>query len=184
MIQLLALLIFIPMFGNGQTDSWINDVDEINHLEYYLEFSPNPLNDYSTTKYGLDITSAGPSDYRIAVSYEDTSITKGNDNFEYQLSKSSNLIDSVSLTFYQPYITSTHSELFLDLGNIGNSQVFRIDETVIFADYLKRGHFKEVRRIDTQFNYRGMATFTDIFLQSFTVYHYDTIYQWVSDGIY
>jgi hypothetical protein len=169
---------------NAQNDMWINDVNEINHLEYYLEFSPNPLNDYSTTKYGLDITSAGPSEYRIAVSYEDPSITKANDNYEYQVSISSNLIASVSLNFYKPYITSTHSELFLDLGNVGNPQIFRVDETVVFADYLKRGHFKEVRRIDTSFNYIGIESLTDNFLQTFMVYHYDTTYNWISDGIY
>jgi hypothetical protein len=182
-LQFLPLFVLIPSTVYAQQTELINTVKEVNHLEYFLEFSAN-INNYTSTKYRLDFTTVGSSALRISVNYEDVSLTKGKRNFQYQISLETNEINSVSLNFYELYLIKTHTELFLNLENAGNPQTLRVDETVIFADFLKRGHFEGVRTIDTTFQYVGMAVIEKDLIQSFTTYHYSTNYQWESDGVY
>jgi len=183
MLQILPLLALTSSTVYAQQTGWINSVKEVNHLEYFMKFSAN-INNYTSTKYRLDFTTVGSSDLRISVNYEDVSLTKGKANFQYQISLESNEINNVNLNFYELYITSTHTELFLDLENAGTSQTLRVDESVIFADFLKRGHFEGLRKIDTTFQYGGIVVIKNDLIRSFSTYHYSTNYQWESDGIY
>ena len=122
----------------SQPQMWFEDLSEIQHVEFYLEFSPEQKG-YSTTKYAMDlevIETEGDSILKIDVNYEDVDLTEAGENFNYKIILDSHEIYETSIDFYRKFINGTHTELFLDLNNIGESQTFRVDETVIFADYL------------------------------------------------
>ena len=170
----------------SQPQMWFEDLSEIQHLEYYLEFSPEQKG-YSTTKYAMDfeiIETEGDSILKIEVKYEDMDLTEAGENFNYEIILDTHEIHETSIDFYREFIKGTHTELFLDLTNIGTSQTFRVDETVIFADYLKIEVYKEVTKLDLSFSYIGEKQYNKDLKYNFNTYHYQAYYQWDTPGIY
>ncbi len=175
-----------PRIVVSQPQTWFENISEIQHLEYYLEFSPEQKG-YTTTKYAMDlevIETEGDSMLKIDVKYEDIDLTEAGENFNYEIILDSHEIHETSNDFYREFINGTHTELFLDLPNIGNSQTFRVDETVIFADYLKIEVYKEVTKLDLSFNYIGEKQYNEDLKHNFNTYHYQAYYQWDTPGIY
>ena len=170
----------------SQPQMWFEDLSEIQHVEYYLEFSPEQKG-YSTTKYAMDlevIETEGDSILKIDVNYEDVDLTEAGENFNYKIILDSHEIYETNIDFYRKFINGTHTELFLDLNNIGKAQTFRVDETVIFADYLKIGVYQGVKKLDISFNYIGEKLYNKDLRYNFNTHHYQAYYQWDTQGIY
>jgi hypothetical protein len=170
----------------SQPQTWYNDRSEINHLEYYLEFSPEQKG-YSTTKYALDleaIETEGDSILEVDVTYDDVDLTEAGGNFNYKITLDDHELFYPSIWFYIQYFRDTHTELFLDLTKIGEPQTFRVDETVIFANYFKIEVYHGVSKLDLIFNYAGEKEYNKDLTYNFTTYHYQANYTWVTDGIY
>ncbi|MBY9008330.1 MAG: hypothetical protein KGD74_00530 [Candidatus Lokiarchaeota archaeon] len=169
----------------SQPQTWFEDLSEIQHVEYYLEFSPVQKG-YNTTKYAMDlevIETEGDSLLKIDINYEDLDLTGAGANFNYKIILDSYEVIETSIDFYRFFIQETHSDLLLDLTNIGNSQTFRVDETVIFADYLKIGQYQGVNKLDISFNYIGEKLYNKDLMYNFSTYHYQAYYEWDTQGI-
>ena len=170
----------------SQPQTWFDDLSEIQHLEYYLEFSPEQKG-YSTTKYAMDLEAfeiEGDSILNVDINYEDIDLTEAGVNINYDILLDSHEIPEPILDFYRQYINGTHTELFMDLTKIGNSQTFRVDETVIFAEYLKIEVYNGVQKLDIPFSYIGEKLYNKDLMHSFNTYHYQAFYQWDTQGIY
>jgi len=185
-MMLITPLMLNSKIAVSQPQMWFEDLSEIQHVEYYLEFLPEQKG-YSTTKYAMDLETIEPegnSTLIIDVKYEDIDLTEAGENFNYEIILDSHEIHETSNDFYREFIKGTHTELFMDLTNIGNSQTFRVDETVIFADYLKIEVYKGVNNLDLSFNYIGEKRYNKDLKYNFNTYHYQAYYQWDTPGIY
>ncbi|MFW9938986.1 MAG: hypothetical protein ACFFD5_15170 [Candidatus Thorarchaeota archaeon] len=164
----------------------VNDFSDINHLEYFVEFFPEE-GGYSTTKYALDLREtyiSGNSIFRINVKYETPDLTEAGKNFNYQIEQDTHKIIKTNVNFYKNYIPGTHSELLLDLENFGDPQIFRVDETVIFADLFKEGAFKDINKLDLSFYYIGTEVYNRNLTLDYQTYHYQAQHLWDTSGIY
>jgi len=170
----------------SQPQPWFEDLSEIQHMEYYLEFSPEQKG-YSTTKYAIDfeaIETERDTILKVEVKYDDLNLTEAGENYNYKILLDNHEITGPNVWFYIKYFRDTHTELFLDLTNIGNSQMFRVDETVIFANYFKIEVYHGVSKLDLLFNYIGEKQYRNDLTYNFNTYHYQAIYEWVTDGRY
>jgi hypothetical protein len=104
-------------------------------------------------------------------------------HFSYDVSLKTREILKTSNANYNEYFIGTSTELFLNLSNIGNPQIFRIDENVIFAEYLKDDLSLGIKKISIEFNYVGEETFDEKFMHNFTTHHYNATYSWNTQGI-
>ncbi len=164
---------------------WYDDFYDINYLEYSIEFYPD-RNGYSTTKYAMElnkITEGENTNLIVDIYYNDLDLTSTNNDFFYTISLKTREILDTNDNFYDIYFNGTYTELFLNLSNIGNPQTFRIDENVVFTDYLTRGFSLGLYKINTEFNYIEEVLYTENLLLNFTTYHYSTTYSWSGLGI-
>ncbi|MFX0179641.1 MAG: hypothetical protein ACFE78_05585 [Candidatus Hodarchaeota archaeon] len=176
-------ILSIPV--KSQEMTLYDDFNDINYLEYFIDFYPD-RNGYSTTKYAIEltkITEGNNTNLKVDIHYNDLDLTSTNDDFFYIISLKTREILDTSDNFYDIYINGTYTELFLDLSNIGNPQLFRIDENVIFNDYLTRGLSVGITKITTEFNFLGEVMYNKNLLHNFTTYHYSAVYSWSGQGI-
>ena len=176
-------LILNSKIAVSQPQPWFEDRSEIQHMEYYLEFSPEQKG-YSTTKYAIDLEAEGDSELKVDVRYEDLNLTEAGENFNYKISLDDHEITGPNIWFYIRYFRDTHTELFVDLTKIGNSQTFRVDETIIFANYFKIEVYHGVSKLDLLFNYIGEKQYSKNLTHNFNTYHYQANYEWTTDGRY
>jgi len=185
------MLTITPLMLNSknveaQPQTWFENLSEIQHLEYNLKFSPVEKG-YNTTKYAMDLEVSetdGDSILKVDIKYENVSLTEAGEHFNYEIMLDSHEILETNIDFYKKFINDTHTELFLNLTNIGNSQTFRVDETVIFADYLKIEVYKGVQKLDIPFNYTGEKQYNKNLNYTFNTYHYKALYRYDTGGIY
>jgi len=187
LLIILAGLLFstLSISAKGQELIWYDDFYDIDYLEYYIEFYPD-RNGYSTTKYAMElnkITEGENTNLIVDIYYNDLDLTSTNNDFFYVISLKTREILDTSDNFYDTYLNGTYTELFLNLSNIGNPQTFRIDENVVFSDYLTRGFSLGLYKITTEFNYIEEVLYTENLLLNFTTYHYSTTYTWSGLGI-
>ncbi|MHA2429986.1 MAG: hypothetical protein ACXACC_03020 [Promethearchaeota archaeon] len=164
---------------------WYNDFDDINYLEYFIEFYPNKRG-YFTTKYAMElnkITEGENNNLIVDVYYDNLNLTTTNTDFFYVISLNNRQILDTSNNFYDTYLNGTYTELFLNLSNVGNPQIFRIDENVVFNNYLTRGFSIALYKITTEFSYIEEMLYAENLLFNFTAYHYSTTYSWTGPGI-
>ncbi|MFW9940127.1 MAG: hypothetical protein ACFFFT_03745 [Candidatus Thorarchaeota archaeon] len=169
----------------GQEFADYEDLNDINHLEYSIEFNPQERG-YSATKYAIELNkiTRGDNDIlKVALYYNDLELTSAMKHFSYELSLNTREILDTSNNFYDDYFVGTSTELFLNLSNIGNPQLFRMDENVIFAEYLKDDLSLGIKKINIEFNYAGEVALNENFLHNFTTYHYNATYSWNTQGI-
>lgn len=115
--------------------------------------------------------------------YNDLILTTTNEDFFYVISLETRKILDTSDNFYDIYFNGTFTELFLNLSNIGNPQIFRIDENIVFTDYLTRGFSSGLYKVTTEFNFTGVQIYNENLLLNFTTYSYSTTYSWSGPGI-
>lgn len=176
-------ILSIPV--KGQEMTWYDDFSDINYLEYFIDFYPDRKG-YFTTKYAMElnkITEGDNTNLIVDIHYDDLDLTSTNGDFFYVISLKTREILDTSDKFYDIYLNGTYTELFLNLSNIGNPQLFRIDENVIFNDYLTRGFSVGLTKITTEFNYIGEVIYNKNLLHNFTTYHYSAVYSWSGPGI-
>ena len=179
-------LILNSKIAVSQPQPWFDDRSEIQHIEYYVEFSPE-LKGYSTTKYAIDLEAfeiEGDSVLNVDITYDDLDLTEAGENFNYNILLDSREILEHSNILYGNLIIGTHTELFLDLNKIGNSQTFRVDETLTFADYLKKEVYKGINKLDLSFSYIGEKQYSKNLTHTFNTYHYQAYSEWTTQGIY
>lgn len=174
-------LTFNSKIALSQPQMWFEDRSEIQHVEYYLEFSPEQKG-YSTTKYALDFETVGDLILKVDVKYDDVALTEAGENINYKIELDNHEVVGPNIWWYIQFFRDTHTELFLDLTNIGNSQTFRVDETVIFADYFKIDVYKGVTKLDLSFNYMGEKQYSNNLTNDFNTYHYQASHEWLTDG--
>ena len=166
------------------TPEWPSEIDEIESLEYYLEFSPT-INDVYVAGYTLNFSSVNVTANVINVTYCDPSITTASEDFSYTLSKESKIIMGTSSIVYEEYYKNHTSELFCNLSNIGNNQTFRVDEMVTFNQYFKTSAEPDlIVDHELEFEYIGIEEFGEDegWLTSFTTYHYNSSFSWIGEG--
>ncbi|MFX1493059.1 MAG: hypothetical protein ACFFBZ_02125 [Promethearchaeota archaeon] len=164
---------------------WYDDFYDINYLEYFIEFYPNKRG-YFTTKYAMElnkITEGENTNLIVDIYYDDLNLTTTKTDFFYIISLNNRQILDTSDDFYDIYLTGTYTELFLNLSNIGNPQTFRVDENVVFNDYLTRGFSIGMYKITTEFSYIEEVLYAENLLINFTAYHYSTTFSWSGPGI-
>ncbi|GAG41801.1 unnamed protein product [marine sediment metagenome] len=148
--------------------------NEVYHLEYFLQFSPDN-NGYSTTKYAFDLekyNESGESFVEVSVYYEDLDLTLLNDNYSYVISLSSREIQDPSNNNYNQYISGSHTDIFLNLSDFENSHKIRIDEAMTFSKYFDKYRDPSTIKSDITFNYVGTEEYNSDLLYNYTTYHY------------
>ncbi len=169
----------------GQEIIWPEDLNDINHLEYSVEFDPAERG-YSRTKYAIElneIIEGNERNLKVDLYYNDLNLTSTMKNYYYKISLNTREILDTSDDFYDNYSLGTSTELFLNLSNIGNPQSFRIDENIIFAEYLRDDLSLGIKKLNLEFNYAGEVIYNKDLLQNITTYHYNVTYSWNTAGI-
>jgi hypothetical protein len=176
LILLPISLIFNTRTGEANSNALLDNFEEVNHLQYYVRFSPSKY-DYFATKYGLDLekyNEGGESYLKILLYYEDVRLTLFKDNYSYAISFSSREILETSNKNYNEYLLGTHSEIFLNSSEFKSSLKIRIDEPMTFSEYLKDYQDPKSRRSDITFYYVGIEQYNSNLLHNFTTRHYNT----------
>lgn len=180
-----------PLISNATTvkannDDLPNNFNEVYHLEYFIQFSPDN-NGYSTTKYAFDLekyNESGESYLKASLYYEDLDLTLFNKNYSYVISLSSREIQEPSNNNYNQYITGTHTELFLNISDFENTPKIRIDEPMTFSKYFNKYLDSSSIRSDITFNYNGTEEYNLDLIYNFTTYHYFSKHVLWSGGEY
>ncbi len=168
----------------AQIPNWPTNIDQIDLLEYFIEFSPSD-NDYSTTNYSLifeDIEINGEKMKNISIYYNNPDLTMNNSNFSYNMSVDSYEIINVSNSYYEEYLSNHKTEILCNISssNIGNPQTYRVDETIIFAPYLKTtdNEISGFKEIETEFQYIGEEKYNTKLIFTMDTYHYNAYFSW------
>lgn len=113
-------------------------IEEIDSLEYFLEFYPSNLG-HVTTNYTLEFSSYGSgidSNTTVLVYYADPDLTYYGGDISYNMSNDITpyIIKSCNSTslYMNVLFLGQNSELFANTTNYGSSQQFRIDEFLTF----------------------------------------------------
>jgi hypothetical protein len=180
-------ILFLLLSSSGKTETnleWPSEVDEIQSLEYYLEFTPT-INDIYVAGYTLNFSASDEIVNSVGVKYCDPSITTASEDFDYYLYKDSKTILGANSTVYDEYFTNHTSELFCNLTNIGENQTFRVDEMVTFNQYFRTSAEPDlIEDHELEFEYIGTEDFgpDDKWLTSFTTHHYNASFSWIGAG--
>ncbi|MHA1729805.1 MAG: hypothetical protein ACTSWY_13905 [Promethearchaeota archaeon] len=160
-------------------EDWPDKIDEIHQLKYIIEFFPHK-HDYTDTTYSLELETINENTLNIAVTYEKVDLTEFGKNFDYNVSSVSYKIYNTSLPEYDIVMIGTYSEIFVNLTEAisGNPQNFRVDELVIFSNYLITEKDDEIETIEQEFNYIDMEEYSRNLNFTYYTYHYNTSKSW------
>ncbi len=170
-------------------ETWPENFNSINYLEYYLEFSPNS-EVYINTSYSLNIDSANESTITVNVGFRDIDLTLYQIDYGYNISMDSYTILNITDLYYGLKMIGYKTELFLNLSNLGNPQTFRVDETVTYGPFFETtsedGEIIEAgdKIIETEFTYAGNEQLETNFTTDFnlTTHKYSAEFSWLGPG--
>ena len=167
----------------GAQENWPIDVNSINYLEYYLEFSPNSEG-YSYTGYSLNIERKNKSIISVNVGFKDTSLTLFEVDYGYNISLDSYTILNTTNSDYGQKMIGNKTELFLNLLNLGNPQIFRVDETVTYGPFLETDVETGDKIIEIEFTYTGIEQLeTNLSVENnISTFKYSAEFSWLGPG--
>ncbi|MCP4760254.1 MAG: hypothetical protein GY870_00635 [archaeon] len=170
---------------NAEIPEWPENIDQIDHLEYFLEFTPS-YDEFSTTNYSMELENFeynGNKMINISTSYENSDLTYSETNLNYNISLDTLKINNTSENIYNNSMVGCKTELFCNTtqAKMGFNQSFRIDETLIFARYIKSSDDDNsgFKKIEIEFNYVGIEDYTRNMKNTINSYHYQGNFSWI-----
>jgi hypothetical protein len=167
----------------GVQATWPEDVNSINYLEYYLEFSPNSTI-YNNTSYSLNIEKVNESTITVNVGFRDIGLTLYKKVYGYNISTDSYTVLNTTDSDYGSKMIGLRTELFCNLSNLGNPQTFRVDETIVYGPFLKTEAEAGDKIIETEFTYAGIEQLeTNLSAgNNITTHKYNAKFSWLGEG--
>jgi len=161
-------------FGNNFIG--INNIYEINYLEYFIEFQPK-YNNIKTTNYTIYLNNISEDLIGIHIDYSQPQITGYKENLNYSLKLYLNewRIVNFSNIGNKEFAENETSELFAEiLIPMKTQQLFRVDEFLTFIDFIKipEDNPPKIHSISRNFEFKGLLNYTRNLKYTFEVYYY------------
>ncbi|MHA1340719.1 MAG: hypothetical protein ACTSRZ_11370 [Promethearchaeota archaeon] len=173
---------------NDEKPIQITNINEINNLQYFIEFNPD-YKKSKTTNYTIKFQNLTDTLISVEVSFDNPALTVYNGDLHYNLSFSNYQwkIINASDQINKNYLNNEKSELFANISDpMQSNQTFRVDEFLTFVEYLSipEDEPPKIQSLSRIFVYMGLENYSRNLNYSFEVHHYKASWNFETDPSY